>query len=164
MMDKTLVLRPEKCTGCHSCEMICSLTHDGECNFNLSRIGVIKTNGGGTNENIPVVCQQCSAPICADVCIMGAISRNETTGALLVNEDLCVGCKTCVVACPLGGVLYHYVKKCAMKCDLCGGDPECVKSCLYGALEYLPLDSWGWRQRRKGAEHLGRLFEVVYGR
>lgn len=161
-MEKALVIHPERCTGCHSCEMACSLLHDGECNLNLSRIGIMKTNGGGTNENIPVVCQQCRDALCADVCVMGAISRQAETGALKVNEDLCVGCKTCVIACPLGGVLYHYIKGCAMKCDLCGGDPECVKSCIYGALDFLPLDEWGRKQRRRGMDNLARIFEVVY--
>ncbi|MDX1813069.1 MAG: 4Fe-4S binding protein, partial [Gammaproteobacteria bacterium] len=71
-MEKALVIYPERCTGCHSCEMACSLLHDGECNLNLSRIGIMKTNGGGTNENIPVVCQQCRDALCADVCVMGA--------------------------------------------------------------------------------------------
>ncbi|UCH08616.1 MAG: 4Fe-4S dicluster domain-containing protein [Deltaproteobacteria bacterium] len=161
MEEKALVLHPEKCTGCHACEMICSLVHDGECNLTLSRIGIMKTNGGGSNENIPIVCQQCHDPICADVCVMGAISRNEETGALVVNEDLCVGCKTCVIACPLGGVLYHHIKGCAMKCDLCSGDPECVKSCLYEAIEFLTMDEWGRKTRLKGAENLGRIFEML---
>jgi Fe-S-cluster-containing hydrogenase component 2 len=93
---------------------------------------------------------------------MGAISRKEQTGALVVNENLCVGCKTCVIACPLGGILYHYIKGCAMKCDHCGGEPECVKSCLYGALEYLSMDEWGRKERVKAMENLGRMFEVVY--
>ena len=114
-------------------------------------------------ENV-AVCQQCHDPLCADVCVMGAIRKDEETGALLVNEALCVGCRTCVIACPFGGALYHYFKGCAMKCDLCGGDPECVKSCLYRAIEYLPMDEWGRRQRLKGAENLGRVFDVVYRR
>jgi len=160
-MEKALVIHPEKCTGCHSCEMICSLTHENECDLNLSRIGIMKTNGGGTRENLPIVCQQCHDPICAEVCVMGAISKKEQ-GALLVDENLCVGCKTCVIACPLGGILYHYIKGCAMKCDHCGGDPECVKSCLYGALEYLSMDEWGRKERLKAMENLGRMFEVVY--
>jgi len=161
-MNRALVINPERCTGCHSCELVCSLTHDRECNLNLSRIGIMKTNGGGSNENIPMVCQQCRDPFCADVCVMGAISKNEQTGALVVKEDLCVGCKTCVIACPLGGVLFHYIKECSMKCDLCNGDPACVKVCLYGALEFLHMDEWGRKKRLKGAENLTRLLDVIY--
>lgn len=160
-MEKRIALDPARCVGCHACELICSLVHDNECNLILSRIGVVKTNGGGTNENIPMVCQQCTHPICADVCITGAISINKETGVVLIKEDMCVGCKTCIVACPLGGVLYHYIKRCSMKCDLCGGDPECVKSCLYGALEFLEMDEWGRKKRLKGAENLSRAFEIV---
>ena len=144
-MGKRPFLNPEKCARCRSCELICSLTHDGECSLNLSRIRIMKTKGGGTHENIPVVCQQCSDPLCADVCVTGAITRSEETGALVVNEDLCVGCKTRITACRLGGVLYHYIKRCSMKCDLSRGDPECVKSCLYGALDFLPTDGSGRR-------------------
>ncbi len=67
-MGKALVIKPETCTGCHYCEMACSLVHEGECNINLSRIGIIKTQGGGTGENLPVVCQQCLDAVCAEVC------------------------------------------------------------------------------------------------
>jgi carbon-monoxide dehydrogenase iron sulfur subunit len=140
LMEKALVIHPERCTGCHSCEMACSLMHDGECSIRLSRIGVMKTNGGGTNENMPVVCRQCPDPKCAEVCEADAIQRDEKTGALVIDEGLCDGCEICIGACPYGGVLYHYTKECAMKCDLCGGDPECVKSCVYGALEFMPVD------------------------
>ena len=67
-MDKALVVKHENCTGCLSCEMVCSLLHDGECNLTLSRIKVVKANGGGTHENVAVVCQQCRDPQCADAC------------------------------------------------------------------------------------------------
>jgi Fe-S-cluster-containing hydrogenase component 2 len=49
-----------------------------------------------------------------------------------------------------------------MKCDLCNGDPACVKTCLYGALEFLTMDDWGRKKRLKGAENLVRLFDVIY--
>jgi Fe-S-cluster-containing hydrogenase component 2 len=49
-----------------------------------------------------------------------------------------------------------------MKCDLCDGDPACVKSCLYGTLEFLPMDEWGRKKRLKGAENLSRVLEVAY--
>lgn len=161
MDNKVLVINPEQCTGCHSCEMTCSLVHDGRCDFTLSRIGVMKTRGGGTGENIPVVCRQCDDPICVEVCIMGAISRDDKTGAMLIDEDLCVGCKTCVTACPFGGVFFHHVKNCGVKCDLCGGDPECVKACAYGALMYLDIGEWTAYQRRKGMSNLVKIYEAA---
>ena len=160
-MDKLLVISPEKCTGCHFCELACSLSHEGMCDLNLSRIGIMKTRGGGSGENIPVVCQQCEDPICADVCIMGAFYRSEDTGALLINDSLCVGCKTCVTACPRGGVVFNANKGCAIKCDLCGGDPECVKVCAYGALQYLSLDEWTILQRRKGLNSLNKIYATA---
>ena len=85
-MRKVLVIHPERCTGCRSCEMVCSLIHDSQCNLILSRIGIVKTNGGGTHENIPVVCLQCHDPICVEVCAKRAIACDEATGSLTVNE------------------------------------------------------------------------------
>jgi Fe-S-cluster-containing hydrogenase component 2 len=73
-----------------------------------------------------------------------------------------MGCKTCVIACPLGGVLYNYRNERAMKCDLCGGDPECVKACVYGAIEFIAMEEWGRHQRRKGAENLRKIIEIGY--
>lgn len=159
MDDKVLVINPALCTGCHSCEMSCSLIHDGKCDFNLSRIGIMKTGGGGTGENIQVVCRQCEEPICVDVCIMGALFRDEETGAILIHEDFCVGCKTCVTACPFGGMVFHHEKNCAVKCDLCGGDPECVKACAYEALLYLDISEWTVFQRRKGMSSLVKIYD-----
>ena len=121
----------------------------------------MKTRGGGSGENIPVVCRQCEDPICADVCIMGAITRDAVTGALVIDESLCVGCKTCVTACPRGGVLFHHIKGCAMKCDLCGGAPECVQVCAYGALQYLSVSEWTTLQRHKGLENLVKIYEAA---
>ena len=153
----------EKCTGCRTGETACSIMNTGASNPTRSRVRVIRYERRGEFHNfIPMVCQQCRDPFCADACIMGAITRNDQTGALIVNENLCVGCKTCVVACPLGGVLYHWIKECSMKCDLCDGDPQCVKACLYGALEFLSMDEWGRKKRLKGAENLGRLYEIIY--
>jgi Fe-S-cluster-containing hydrogenase component 2 len=52
-----------------------------------------------------------------------------------VDEKLCVGCRMCTMACPFGLIVIGLNQK-AIKCDLCGGDPECVKACTYGALEF----------------------------
>ncbi len=161
-VGRTLVVNPETCTGCHYCELICSLVHEGECNFDLSRIAIFKTQGGGTHENLPVVCQQCLDPVCAEVCPEEAISRDEETGLLSVNEDSCTGCQTCVNSCPVGGMLYHPANGCAMNCDLCGGDPECVKHCSYDAIEYLPLSESERKAQLQKIEDLAKLYNISH--
>lgn len=67
-------------------------------------------------------------------CAYGALSRNSNTGAVLVDDQLCNGCEACVVACPLRAVSLDQEKKIVLKCDLCGGDPECIKVCSREAL------------------------------
>jgi Fe-S-cluster-containing hydrogenase component 2 len=117
----------------------------------------MKTGGGGSDENILLVCQQCHDPFCIEVCVMGAISWNEQIGALVINENLCMGCKTCLIACPFGGTLYHPKKEFAVKCDLCGGNPACVEVCLYGALEFLSPEEEGIKKQQRLAERFAKI-------
>lgn len=69
---------------------------------------------------------------------MEAISRDEW-GAVVVDYDTCTGCGECVDACPYGLIDLND-DGFAYKCDLCAGDPECVKVCQPQALVYAVLD------------------------
>jgi Fe-S-cluster-containing dehydrogenase component len=91
---------------------------------------------------------------------MGAISRDEKTGAVLIDENLCVGCKLCVMFCPLGGVGIDENRK-ILKCDLCGGDPICVKFCIPGALQFLDANAINLKKRRIAAEKLSELMKKL---
>jgi Fe-S-cluster-containing hydrogenase component 2 len=71
-----------------------------------------------------------------EVCPSTAVRRNPETGAMMVDDSRCVGCKMCVLACPLGSIGFDTYEGKSKKCDLCGGDPECVKVCTARALEY----------------------------
>lgn len=73
-----------------------------------------------------------------------------------------MGCKTCIASCPVDGMLFHYIKECVMKCDLCEGDPECVKYCPYGAIEYLPVDEAERKQQLQELENLGKSYNVTF--
>jgi len=114
--------------------LVCSLSRDGECNPLKSCIRVLKLAEEGID--IPGVCQQCETPLCADVCPVDAISRDPDTGALIIREEICVGCRACSMVCPYGAITVDISKRIMIKCDLCGGDPKCVKFCLTKALIY----------------------------
>jgi len=86
----------------------------------------------------PVVCEQCANPYCQNVCPTGAISLNEETGAREVDPDTCIGCGLCAKYCPRGVVFLDPDLGKAVKCDLCGGEPQCVEACPTGALEIIP--------------------------
>ncbi|SDP74703.1 4Fe-4S dicluster domain-containing protein [Desulforhopalus singaporensis] len=137
-MTKQIEINPERCTACRICEFTCSTHNFGEINPLKSRIKVRIISRDFFF--YPVVCQQCGKAPCVEVCPKDALSRNETTGAIELSEDDCIGCRLCVKACPFGAMGFSKETRLADKCDLCGGDPECVKHCFYGALEFKEID------------------------
>ena len=87
---------------------------------------------------VPHFCCQCDDYPCVKACPVEAMSVDEKTSAVLVDRDKCISCGNCIQACP-GEVPYLHPKdEKATVCDLCGGDPECVKVCQeagYGTLQ-----------------------------
>jgi len=135
---KVITVDVSKCTGCRLCELACSMKNSGEFNPTRARIQVI-----GFDEMfcLPVMCFQCEKPYCAEVCPAGAITRDEATGVFRTSKDKCVGCKMCTLACPFGNIVFSNEEKVAVKCELCGGEPECVLFCPTGALEFREADT-----------------------
>lgn len=131
---KTLVIYPEKCNGCGDCEGACAKIKGGSTDPNHSRIKVIRN----LKEEFfgPVGCLQCGDPNCVRGCPSGALTKNQETGVIEWNETKCVTCTLCTLACPYGGIVFNPVIGNVIKCDHCGGDPECVKVCKPKALEY----------------------------
>lgn len=132
---RMLAVDSDKCTGCRNCEAACSVSHEHASNPAKSAVRIVKWPDQGLH--VPVVCQQCDEPACANICPVEAISRSEDTGAVVVDPDLCVGCQMCIVACPFGAIVLDRDRRLAIKCDLCGGvEPWCVRYCEPGALSY----------------------------
>jgi len=136
--DKVLMINFEKCTGCRLCELVCAVQHDGASNPARSRIRVLKWEMDGVY--IPMACQQCQTAPCMSVCPAGAISRNDELNKLEVDYNRCIGCRSCVAACPFGAMGFNSIDKKVFKCDLCDGDPQCVRFCEIQALEYVDAD------------------------
>ena len=117
------------CSGCRRCEVICSLFHEGKIWPEASRIRVFSLI---PTVDIPHLCAQCDDAPCVSSCPVGALSINTETGAIIVDKDQCTGCGNCIGACPGKVPVIHPANKHALICDLCDGDPQCVKVCQAG--------------------------------
>lgn len=158
-MSKVLTVTVEKCTGCGICELACSMVNTGEFNPSRSRVHI----AAFLREffYFPMVCSQCEKALCAQVCPVGAITRDSATGALSVSETKCIGCKTCTLACPFGSIEFSSIEHRAVKCELCNGDPECVKWCATKALEYRQPESATTEKRRLVSQKLKETYSEL---
>lgn len=133
---------PSRCTGCRVCELVCSDAHEGVFQPSKARIQVLSFDE--TVQDVPIVCQQCADAPCLEACPQDAISRDPETTAVVVDRELCIQCGACVRACVIGrdqvdpedklAIRLDDEKEMPLKCDLCGGDPQCVKFCPTDAL------------------------------
>ena len=161
-MEKYIQVDIERCSGCRTCEVACSLKNTGQSNPTRSRIRVIRFERTGEYHNyIPMVCQQCSTPLCMEACPVNAISKDRETGAMVVDSDASVGCRVCTIACPIGGISIDPVTEVAYKCDLCGGDPECVKHCDLEAIKYVSKDMLDISLKGAKSDKVTELFTLM---
>ena len=142
---KRLTIHPEQCTGCRLCEIVCSVRKDGASDPSRSRIRILTNEGGDAFS--PVVCQHCEDPLCAAVCPVNAVQRDET-GCIASDAQRCVSCKACLAICPRWGIAF---REKPMRCDLCNGDPACVKACETGAIRYEERDRYQHEMRYAAA-------------
>lgn len=151
-MAKALYIDYQKCTGCRLCELVCAVSHDGISNPTRSRIKVMKWEAEGLY--VPMSCQQCQDAPCMNVCPVKAITRDEELGMVSVDYDICIGCRSCVAVCPFGAMSFNITEKQVFKCDLCDGDPQCVKFCEEKAVDFVDVDEVSISKKRNAAERL----------
>jgi len=134
MGARLLTVDPLKCTGCMKCETACSLKHQGMRESPRTRVHVI---AGDVRAGfyMPSTCQHCENPPCSAACPKGAIYRDKELARVMIHQELCIGCKMCVSACPTGAMGFDPDLGLAYKCDMCGGNPECVGVCDPRALD-----------------------------
>lgn len=104
-MNRFIIADATKCIGCRTCEVACAVSHqeNQDCaalspDEFISRIRVIKDHSWTT----AVACHQCEDAPCANVCPVDAISREH--GHIFVEQTRCIGCKSCMLACPFGAM------------------------------------------------------------
>ncbi len=154
-----ILVDTEKCQGCVSCMLACSLVHEGVESLSLSRIQVIQNAFETYPEDLTIEqCRQCVDPKCVEECPEQALSVNAEFGNVrMVDRSKCIGCGTCIEACPftpsrpvITEDKDYEGELIARKCDLCantpyhwdaaGGGPDgkqaCVEVCPVGAIKF----------------------------
>jgi Fe-S-cluster-containing hydrogenase component 2 len=145
LIPNMLLVNSKKCTGCRSCELACSFEHFNEFSYELSAIRVNKIEQRALN--YPIVCLQCENPPCVPACPEDALFKNKENGLVEFYEDRCTSCEKCIEACPFDAVFLTGDRSKIVKCDLCGGDPACVKACAPEALEWIKKYKFGERKK-----------------
>lgn len=142
------------CTGCKTCQVVCKENHKLATD-NLWR-RVVEYQGGAWSVDeagcyVPegvfgyktsLACNHCDMPACLGNCATGAISKDDDTGIVRIDDEVCIGCKTCIAACPYGAPTFIEDEGVVSKCDMCfdevqaGRTPFCVASCPMRALDW----------------------------
>ena len=165
---KDLMIRPERCLGCHSCEIACAVAHSKSKSL-FSALGekpapkrCINVDCSHNLEiSIPITCRHCEDAPCVSVCPTQALSQNIITNIVNHNYELCVDCWTCSMACPRFLPLYRLIlvigcwtssmsnnrrvisrqTEMGVKCDLCNGRelPACVEACPTHAIVFIEV-------------------------
>ncbi|MCW3489063.1 4Fe-4S dicluster domain-containing protein [Dethiobacter alkaliphilus] len=131
-MSAKIITDFDLCTGCALCQLECSMQTEGGYNPRLAKLKLHQGPKGLFTE--PVVCNQCQNAYCEKVCPADAFERDNKWGIPLINKEKCIGCALCMSYCPREVIVL--LNKKAAKCNLCDGNPACVKRCPTGALKY----------------------------
>lgn len=143
------------CTGCKACAIACKDRSDLPVGINFRK--VYQYEGGGwvrdpRNPDLMIpnnifvyslsaACMHCESPICVEVCPASAISK-RADGVVLIDKDVCIGCRYCEWACPYAAPQFNEEKGYMTKCDFCqdlqaqGQNPVCVDACVMRVLKY----------------------------
>jgi len=151
-VGKMILVNASICSGCRICEMVCAIKHEGVVNPSKARVRVYQHESALLD--VPVICKQCEDAPCAAVCPKDAITRDDTSGRVIVDYDLCIGCKLCVAECPFGAMGFNTETRKVIKCDLCDGDPECVKFCSPKAIQYVDTSSVNLKKGRASSNKI----------
>ena len=117
----------EICDGCMMCVLMCSIKKAGIANPRLARLSVAFSEDDTPHR--VTVCRHCEDAPCQAACpVPDAMRLDERTGVVLVDNTLCTCCLECVEACPFESIRVGPDGE-ILKCDLCGGDPVCVRYC-----------------------------------
>jgi Fe-S-cluster-containing dehydrogenase component/DMSO reductase anchor subunit len=141
-MRKGFIYNKDKCVNCKACTAACIL----ENGWNLSGRQVLSFNSETVSLipliNLSLACNHCESAVCMTGCPSSAYNRDVITGAVVLDESKCVGCRYCQWNCPYDAPKFDPSLRIIVKCNLCyqeiksGYEPSCTTACPTGALSF----------------------------
>ena len=153
-MAKRLVVQLDLCIGCRACEAACRSRFKGEARIRYAEVS--------ETVSVPMPCRHCEEPLCAAACPFDVIVRDEQGGVVRQASFHCVGCRSCMLACPFGVIETELLRDVSQKCSLCSDRPEgprCATTCPTGALQFVEEEKLA--ERKAG---VGFAVRSVHGR
>jgi Fe-S-cluster-containing dehydrogenase component/DMSO reductase anchor subunit len=137
-----------RCTGCHACLLACNIENELAPHGSWRRLYTVnpRSRPGASRFHLSIGCLHCSDPACMQCCPAAAYSRDQATGAVLVDAEKCIGCHYCSWACPFDAPHYDHAAGTMSKCTFCnsrlhdGRNPACASLCPTGALQIAEID------------------------
>ncbi len=141
------VLASDSCIGCHACTVACKSEHDVPLGVNRTWLKYVETGTfPNTGRSFTVMrCNHCDDAPCMKICPTSALHRAEN-GVVDFNDNICIGCKACMNACPYDAIYINPETNTANKCNFCnhrvevGLEPACVVVCPTHAIISGDLD------------------------
>lgn len=135
-MQLGFVIDHSKCIGCHACTIACKSENDVPLGSFRTWVKYTETGTFPTAKRSFAVlrCNQCVDPPCVEICPTVALTKGDN-GIVDIDPKLCVGCKSCTMACPYDSIYINPDKGTAEKCHFCahrveeGLAPACAVVC-----------------------------------
>jgi len=146
-MRGSFVFDQNSCTGCDACRLACTIENELPLNLSWRRIHTLNPSRfpGVPVVHLSLACNHCADPTCLTACPALAYSRDGGSGAVLLDENKCIGCRYCSWACPFDAPVFDVSRGVMTKCTFCierlqaGQAPACTQLCPTGALRYARL-------------------------
>jgi len=148
-----------KCIGCKCCEVACSEQNNNPPEVSWRRVGEVE---GGTfpdtqRLHLSMGCNHCVDPACMNGCPTKAYTKDDKTGIVLHDANVCIGCEYCIWNCPYSVPVFNEERGVVGKCDMChgrladGDKPACVNACPSEALSIEIVDIEEWKREYASA-------------